>query len=266
MPSAFLSLLKDPLTSEFCSLKYLKAGSEIFAFLIAFSWLLTFIFNHDVIDDNPLKRRIGYNNLCVGFDTPPAKYFAFFLWPVCTYFNMRFAWIEIVTEYSLDEKHTSCTGKAMTVVGSVLFVFSVLLQTFILVFPPAEGADVWIHSGFFIQYIITRLFVIATQFFKHRWDECRTDEESITSGQWTWFCIFTLASIGVPLLAFADFYYYDVYSPEPPKDTLIPWYITNAADLIWFACLGTTAKFLPAHRVYRIKAVAKAQLASVVAQ
>merc|ERR1712032_1564692 len=80
-----------PLTEEFDSLRYLKAGSEVFAFLIAGSWLLTYLYNPGTIEDNPLKRRIGYNNLCVGYDTPPAKYFAFFLWPVSTYFNIRFA-------------------------------------------------------------------------------------------------------------------------------------------------------------------------------
>jgi len=168
-----------------------------------------------------------------------------------------------VTEYSLEAKHTSDIGKMMTCVASALFVLSVLFQTFILVFPPAEGADTWIHSGFFIQYIIIRLLVIASQFFKNRFDECTEDEDSITSAQWIWFYVFAFASIGIPVGAFSDFYYYDFVTPEGSRDVLIPWYILNAVDLTWFATLATTAKFLPAHHTYRCKSLAKAQLKEV---
>ena len=266
MPFALLQLIANPLTDEFDSTRYLKAGGEVFAFLIACSWILTIVYNPSTIEDNPLKRRIGYNNFCVGFDTAPAKYFAFFLWPLSTYFNIRFAWLEVVTEYSLDEAHTSDTGKRLTVAASAFFILSVLLQTFILVFPPDEGNGVWIHTSFFVQYIVIRLLVVATQFYKNRFDLSSEDEDSITFRQWTWFYLYALVSLLFPLGVFSDFAYYDFYRPEGSTEILIPWYILCVVDYAWFLALATTAKFLPAHHNYRVKSVAKAQMKVVVTE
>ena len=259
---AILTLIKNPLTNEFDSTLYFKAAGEVFAFLIAGSWVLTILFNPSVIEDNAITRRVGYNNVCVGFDTPPAKYFAFFMWPVVHYFNIRAAWLEIVTEYSLDEARTSNTGKLITVVASGLLVVSVLLQTFILVFPPEEGFAgfyVWLHTGFFVQYMVLRLIFVAAQFFKNRFDASSEDEDSITSGQWTYFYVYMFVTLAYTMGVFCDFYYYDILTPEG-SDVLIPWYYLNALDVLWFVTMAIGTKFLPAHHTYRIKSVAKAQM------
>lgn len=255
--STLLGLLRNPLTDEFSSTRYLKAGGEIFGLLVASSWVLTFIYNPSVIEKNPLKDRVGYNNVCVGFDTAPAKYVALFLWPLTTYFNLRFAWLEVVTECSLGDQHSSRTGKICTAVASALFAISVLFQPFMLVVAPVDKDSSWLHTGLFVQYILIRVVAVATQFFRNKYDADTSDYDSITTAQWTWFYAFVVASLGLPTLCLADFTYADYYRPEGDMEPLIPWYILNSCDLLWFFCLATTGKFLPCQRKFRAATIAK---------
>jgi len=257
MVLALIGLLTHPLTDEFSSHRYLKAGSEIFGLLVVLSWILTFIYNPSIIEKNPLKDRVGYNNVCVGFDTAPAKYVALFLWPLTTYFNLRFAWLEVVTECSLGDKHSSRTGKICTAVSSAIFAASVLFQPFMLVIAPVDKDTAWIHTGLFIQYILIRTIAVATQFFRNKYDGDTTDYDNISTGSWMWFYAFTTSSLLLPTLCIADFTYADYYRPEGDMEPLIPWYMLNSLDLCWFACLATTNKFLPCQRKFRAAAIAK---------
>lgn len=252
--SALIELFKHPFTGEFSSTRYLKAGGEVLAILMVSSWIVTYFYNPDAIASNPLKRRLGYNNFCVGFDTLPARYVAQFLWPLTSYFSIRFAWLETVTELSLDAKYSSCMAKFLTAAGCGLFVVSSLAQPFLLVFPPAEeNGGVYVHTVFFIQYVLVRLFVIAVQFFRNSCDGSTDDANHITTGQWRWFYVYTISSIAFPAMVFADYIYFDFYKPAtaPEEQILIPWYICNAMDLSWFACLGLSTRFLPNQRSFR---------------
>ncbi|CAJ1457644.1 unnamed protein product [Effrenium voratum] len=53
--------------------EYAAAAGELLVISIIISWILTYFFNYGIIADNQLKRRLGYNNLCVGWDEPPAQ-------------------------------------------------------------------------------------------------------------------------------------------------------------------------------------------------
>ena len=53
---------------------YLAASGEVIALAMAMSWIMAAIWNRDAIRDNPLLDRLGYNNVCVAWDEPPALY------------------------------------------------------------------------------------------------------------------------------------------------------------------------------------------------
>ncbi|CAE7172060.1 KIN10 [Symbiodinium pilosum] len=55
---------------------YAAASGELLVIAMVLSWILTYFFAPEIIKDNELKRRVGYNNLCVGWDEAPAKYVA----------------------------------------------------------------------------------------------------------------------------------------------------------------------------------------------
>jgi hypothetical protein len=46
------------------------------------------LFNPDVVDHNPIKDRVGYNNACVGWDTAPASYFATYVLVLAAYHSV----------------------------------------------------------------------------------------------------------------------------------------------------------------------------------
>merc|ERR1712032_1427889 len=116
---------------------------------------ITYFTRRDVISDNPLRDRLGYNNVCVGLDTKPASYVAALLWPFLSYFNIRAAWVTAITELTLDEKHSSTASKCITVVSSIVSLVSTCILAVLFLFPPVPDAQaVWIHTGIYVQFII----------------------------------------------------------------------------------------------------------------
>mmetsp|Transcript_20603 Transcript_20603/g.64811 ORF Transcript_20603/g.64811 Transcript_20603/m.64811 type:complete len:436 (-) Transcript_20603:261-1568(-) len=61
------STLVDPET-------YLAASGQAIFLTIAMAWTIAYIWNPAIIESNPLKDRIGYNNPCVAWDAPPALF------------------------------------------------------------------------------------------------------------------------------------------------------------------------------------------------
>jgi len=75
---------------------YSGAVGELFAVVIAMSWTLTLIFEPDIVKKNVLRDRLGYNNVCVGFDAYPANVFAAFFWALVVFFICRYAELDIM--------------------------------------------------------------------------------------------------------------------------------------------------------------------------
>ena len=53
--------------------RYLQAASEVISVTLAICWIITLILNPQCILNNPLKDRLGYSDLCVGWDVYPAN-------------------------------------------------------------------------------------------------------------------------------------------------------------------------------------------------
>ena len=51
----------------------LEAYFETFMLTMAVAWTATYMWNPTIIYQNRLRDIVGYNNLCVGFDTDPAR-------------------------------------------------------------------------------------------------------------------------------------------------------------------------------------------------
>lgn len=53
--------------------RYLEAFFEQFILSMIIAWTLTCLYNPDIISRNRLRDIVGYNNVCVGFDSEPAR-------------------------------------------------------------------------------------------------------------------------------------------------------------------------------------------------
>merc|ERR1719247_2615989 len=97
---------------------YFIAAGELLTATIIISWIISLIAqpispvdptgNTTVFEDNALKRRIGYNNLCVGFDTAPAKYVASVCWVFIAYCGFRYGWLDLQRTELVKARLSSC--------------------------------------------------------------------------------------------------------------------------------------------------------------
>ena len=56
-------LMKDPMLDTIPPVIFLKAAGDGLFITLLVSWIFTLIFHPEVIADNPLKERLGFNNL-----------------------------------------------------------------------------------------------------------------------------------------------------------------------------------------------------------
>merc|ERR1711971_1456669 len=68
---------------------YAAAGGEIMVFTLFVSWILTLMFHPEFVESNMLKDRVGYNNLCVGWDIDPARAMAAPMFALIIFFQIR---------------------------------------------------------------------------------------------------------------------------------------------------------------------------------
>jgi hypothetical protein len=63
---ALISLLSDRTPGIVDPSLYLKASGESVALALIGAWVVTFVYNPDMVANNPIQSRGGYNNTCVG--------------------------------------------------------------------------------------------------------------------------------------------------------------------------------------------------------
>lgn len=215
---------------------YLAAAGQALAIMFAVSWSLTLAFNSDVIDSNPLKDRIGYNNLCVGFDTPPAVWIAQVLFIPCAYLCYQFALYDWKRTSLIRERLTP-TQILFSQATDIMFVISV--SVFSLVFVVSPFVSHWAHSLAFIQYIIIRFLTVSANFYEHA---------NVPPASKNYLKVYGVLSFLFPFALIVDYMYFDTAQDAGNTDVdapFIPWWITAGLDYGWFACLALSQKFLP---------------------
>tara|TARA_B110001452_G_scaffold237837_1_gene217936 strand:- start:928 stop:1245 length:318 start_codon:yes stop_codon:yes gene_type:complete len=74
-------LMIDPTCNTVDPQQYLNVAGEMLIVLLLVSAIVTGISKPETYKDNPLIDRLGFNNVCISFETKPAGYFAQVLWP-----------------------------------------------------------------------------------------------------------------------------------------------------------------------------------------
>jgi len=143
--------------------RYLEAAGETFILMIAVSWILTWLFNPEVIHSNALKDRVGYNNMCVGFDSPPARYVAMPLQVLQAYLAVRYvSWDSaraVLEKHRLTESQYLFTRITNWTYGGFMVCFPVLL----VVTPEVSVVG---HTYLFFAMIVVSFSVIAANFWE----------------------------------------------------------------------------------------------------
>jgi len=127
---------------------YLKAAGETLVLALAIGWIVTFIYIPDIIKSNPLKDRLGYNNVCVGWDMPPASYFAMVPAAMTVYLTLRFVFVSIMKyDLMLENGLLSERKHKLSILASKLLGIAYCVLPVVLVCTPKQHP--WWHTGFF---------------------------------------------------------------------------------------------------------------------
>lgn len=209
---------------------YLQAATEVIALTLALSWILTFIFNPNVIASNPLLDRLGYNNVCVGWDTFPANIVGVVGTSIGVHLGLRFVHLNESRTKLLGDK-LSERSKTYGLISSKAFALALVMMPIIFAVPPT--ISVYAHSLPFLFFIVASAAVLLGRFIMFQ------DELSQTKA--IYICIFSLCSFIYPVVLLCEYRYYDVYGEKSPW----PGILTMTIDYSWFALLSLMPVMLP---------------------
>jgi len=235
--SALASILFQAADENVLSVEhYLKAAGEVLALTFGVTGILTAVFHPHFFESNPLKDRLGYNNLCVMFDLPPANYvgacsIAFTVYLVCMYVRLDLRRLRLEKD--------AISPFFLRVATIFHYAYAVSMCVFILVFLVPPTSSPWGHTCIFIQFIFFRWSIIATNFY-----EGYIMRRPIRNASVLFISIYTIVSLFLPVLYLVNFAIYDVQE-RSGEDPFIPWWITCTVDYLWFCCLAITTKMLP---------------------
>lgn len=209
---------------------YLQGATEVIALTVALSWILTIIFNPSVIANNPLLDRLGYNNVCVGWDTFPANIVGVVGTSIGVHLGLRFIHLNASRTKLLGDK-LSERSKTYGLISSNAFALALVMMPIIFAVPPT--VSVYAHSLPFLFFIVASAAVLLGRFIMFQ------DELSQTRA--IYIAIFSFVSFVYPVALLCEYRYYDVYGEKSPW----PGMLTMTIDYSWFALLSLMPIMLP---------------------
>jgi len=229
--------------------RWLEATGECFVLCILCSWFVTAVFNPGIYKENILRSIVGYNNLCVGFDSPPARYVAMPLLVCQAVLASRYAYLDTVrlkaTRFSapLTDRQYYFGYGINTFFASWMMCFPMLLVI-------TAEFDSWSSTKIHLYLFMGTLFVMWLMIAGNVYE---ADMEDIDIGTKVWFGLFTAHTLLLPVVGIMDVLAFhpeleadQIYTiahehPHPP----VPWPVTAFLDYGWFVLLLLTVIFLP---------------------
>jgi len=218
---------------------YFKACCEMITLMLAGSLIITLIWNPAVVWDNPLNDRIGYPNLCVFFDTFPAKYYATICWGGVIYLGCQFAWLDIERTIMVKNRLSTCKI-FFSIFTDILFICSVVLFLFVFIIPPdcdmagvdcVQNTQVWRHSWTFIVLIFVLYLVVLANML---------EGQNTPVFSYVWMVLYGICAICDVCFISGNFLYYNRYG-----EVLFPVPLGFCADYGWFLMTPLCTLFLP---------------------
>mmetsp|Transcript_58460 Transcript_58460/g.136027 ORF Transcript_58460/g.136027 Transcript_58460/m.136027 type:complete len:275 (-) Transcript_58460:241-1065(-) len=228
---ALLSVYKALRNGLYNPEDYAAAAGELLVFALLICWFLTYLFNPEIIAKNPLKDRVGYNNLCVGWDTYPARWVAAPLFALIIYLYVQFMILGVLRQNLTEgltarERHVKYVANSLTGVSycfaSLIFVFDPMLY-------PLS------HSVSFIQLVFFGYFAFAANFYT-------TDPRFHPEGSHIYLAVFAGTSFLFSVFALTQLLSFDDSTQTRGP---VPWFLLALTDYTWFICKALGSYFRP---------------------
>mmetsp|Transcript_42896 Transcript_42896/g.71335 ORF Transcript_42896/g.71335 Transcript_42896/m.71335 type:complete len:473 (+) Transcript_42896:36-1454(+) len=195
--------------------QYLRATFECFLLMCAVSWFLTLEFNPSVVEHNALKAVVGYNNICVGFDTLPARIFASpfqVLMAYCAFEYVKFDSLRA----RLSKKRGVVSKCRYQLTRWTNYAYGLLMICFpnLLILTP-EGKFLEAHFFIFLGFVILSWLVVMANFVEAHPDDIELRDQ-------VWFVVFTAFSVLLCVCGAADTmgYYAKIRAPPGTDESL----------------------------------------------
>jgi hypothetical protein len=237
---------------------YLEASFEVFELTMALTWILTYIANPGVIWKNRINDIFGYNNVCVGFDTAPARFLAQPLFALQSFLGIRYGTLDLL-RLNLEWKanRVSKWQYRFSATMNCLFMFTMLLWPMLLIITPdGGGAALNYHFYVYVIFVVIMYLTILAQFTE-------TPTNYIPKMSLLWVRTFGVWTLGLLLVGFVGFNGYD-YEMCPSDNVsmimaenmtnyeilcqqggFVPWGFMALLDWGWFILLAPTTFLLP---------------------
>lgn len=233
--------------------EYLTAIAELLFSTICISFLITYIFRYELLDDNPIKNMVGYNNPCAFWDQPPALYFASLMFCPMVYFALRYASMD-----TIRAKLTPRLGGA-NLCCAINYIYAgsqcLLMGIFVVTphpagkYPHEQVQDLHfhmrLHSACFLQFVPVLCVTMTANYLEGYFSENPRSQPSVLA--WVVLAFYILAtSLETVFATYAIFAYEGNYKKENREQ----WYVLNpyfmqTVDYCWFLSLPIAAIFQP---------------------
>lgn len=226
---------------------WLEATGECFVLCIGVSWVITSIFNPEIFKYNILKSIVGYNNLCVGFDSPPARYAAMPLLVCQAVLASRYSYLDTIRLKATRETLTNTQYRFAYFVNTF---FACWMMCFPMLLVITAEFDSWSSTKIHLYLFMGTLFVMWAMLAGNVYE---ADTEDIELGTKVWFGLLTAHTLLLPVVGILDVLAFhpelnpdQIYTikyehPHPP----VPWPVCAWLDYGWFLLLLLTIVFLP---------------------
>jgi len=240
--------------------EYLEASFETFIFMLSICWIITALFNEDIISSNRIHDVFGYNNVCVGFDTIPARYFAQPLMCLQAYFGIRYATLDNLRADVEDHGEEGNSTRArvvywFTYIVNCAYIVSMLGWGMLLIALP-EGKAFTYHFYIYAIFVVVMYLTIAANFA-----EAWVYKDPVSKLSWAWVIFYgveTTCLLGIGTIGF-NAYDYDkcptvdrdifiangTFEEKCRQDPAIPIGLMASLDYGWFLLLTFTPFLLP---------------------
>ena len=239
---------------------YLDASFEVFLFMIACTWITTCIWNPNILlaskGGNRINDIFAYNNVCVGFDTPPARYVAQPLFALQSFLGVRFGNLDLLRLHL--EWRAGRVDKRFAYFNAtmdILFMGTMLLWPMLLIITPdAGGFGLNYHFYVYVIFVVIMYLTILAQFGT-------APKEMIPLISKIWVGVYGGWTLLLLLIGFVGFNGYDykrcpsdevklfyangTHAEYCQQDPAIPVAIMSVLDYGWFILLLFATPLLP---------------------
>ncbi|CAJ1340367.1 unnamed protein product, partial [Effrenium voratum] len=225
--------------------RWLEATGECFVLCIGVSWLVTAMFNPGIFRDNILRSLVGYNNLCVGFDSVPARYCAMPLLVIQAVLAARYSYLDTIR---LKATRAYLSWFQFQFGYWANMIFAVWMACFPMLLVITAEFESWASTKIHLFLFMATLFIMWAMIAGNI-----VEAEELETPTKIWFFLFTMHTLLLPVVGVIDVlgFHPDLSPeqipsiryehPEPP----VPWPVTAYLDYGWFLLLLLTVLFLP---------------------